>query len=495
LYGSSRYVPHSELTLPPPPSTMEHLFSPCTRLHDITENQDTRNALDLFMEESNLNVSTEELLSAERGFTFADLCAMLGNVYVDTVAWLTPHTAVGRGGGIGMALHAWNQLDESCIFYFSVDGKEIFAMALSPEHLLEICDIVLRLLAVSVVHSIRLINSGSSDSYINAPTLANLMEQCQSLKSLSLQNLKMDEDLCRVLGGYSRPGLEIVLDCCKITSAGASALAEGLGRNQGPTKLHLCEIDNFVLANGLRENRSLKSLRPRFSSDLEVRDREFLAIAGALRESKGLVELDLAYQGFRVIDEAWGAICDSLETHPTLEVLDLRGTFMNAVPAVLKSRIQAILDMMKVNLSIRTIPLPTRYIEHELFRSVVPYLETNRFRPRLLAIQKTSPITYRVKVLGRALLSARTDANRFWMLLSGNADVAFPSRIAATAAANLPTHAAATSTSTTDVPAFAGPVTTAATAGLPTAAAAAPTIAAAANVATPSSGQKRKARP
>jgi hypothetical protein len=29
--------------------------------------------------------------------------------------------------------------------------------------------------------------------------------------------------------------------------------------------------------------------------------------------------------------------------------------------------------------------------------------------------------------LGRALLSARTDANWFWMLLSGNAEVAFPS--------------------------------------------------------------------
>jgi hypothetical protein len=29
---------------------------------------------------------------------------------------------------------------------------------------------------------------------------------------------------------------------------------------------------------------------------------------------------------------------------------------------------------------------------------------------------------YRVKVLGRALLAVRTDPNRFWMLLSGNAD-------------------------------------------------------------------------
>ena len=71
--------------------------------------------------------------------------------------------------------------------------------------------------------------------------------------------------------------------------------------------------------------------------------------------------------------------------------------------------------------------------------SVIPFLETNRLRPRLLAIQKTRPIAYRAKVLGQALLAVRTDPNRFWMLLSGNAEVAFPSTTATTtAAASLP---------------------------------------------------------
>ena len=81
--------------------------------------------------------------------------------------------------------------------------------------------------------------------------------------------------------------------------------------------------------------------------------------------------------------------------------------------------------------------------KHELFReSVIPYLETNLFRPRLLAIQKTRPIAYRATVLGQALLAVRTDPNRLWMLLSGNAEVAFPSTTATTtAAASLPTPA------------------------------------------------------
>jgi hypothetical protein len=179
-----------------------------------------------------------------------------------------------------------------------------------------------------------------------------------------------------------------------------------------------------------------------------------------------------------VSDEAWDAVCDSLKTHPTLEVLDLRAITADemTIPAAaeIKSRIEALVDMLKVNTSIHTIDAHYRYGQHELFRGlVIPYLETNRLRPRLLAIQKTRPIAYRAKVLGRALLSGRNDANKFWMLLSGNAEVAFPSGTTAiaVAAANLPTPATAAATSTGNVA----------------------DAAAAANAATPSAGQKRKA--
>jgi hypothetical protein len=189
-------------------------------------------------------------------------------------------------------------------------------------------------------------------------------------------------------------------------------------------------------------------------------------------------------------------------------------------PAMLKFRVQALVDMLKVNMSIRTIRLHDRLRHHELFRdSVIPYLETNRFRPRLLSIQRTRPISYRAKVLGRALLSVRTDANRFWMLSSGNAEVAFPSTTATIAAAgNLTTAttAAATSTSTANVAATALPtnatdslltpavLTGAISAATPStdshASACTPTAvvaAAAGNVASPSpsASQKRKARP
>jgi hypothetical protein len=88
---------------------------------------------------------------------------------------------------------------------------------------------------------------------------------------------------------------------------------------------------------------------------------------------------------------------------------------------------------------------------------------------------KTRPIAYRYRaqVLGQALLAARTDANSLSMLLSWNAEVAFPST-----AMSFPTPA------------------TAADAISPTNWAASTTsISAVDIVATPSVYQKRNARP
>jgi hypothetical protein len=469
---------------------MERVFSPCIRIHDMLERQGChegfrghrewfrgfrymfRSRRKIYQEqdyathgsnppcllpgeifqELNLDVSTEEFLSAERGFTYADLYAMVESG--ETIAWLTPHAAVARKGR--SAVHTWVKLDDSCCFPFNVDGKDIVALARSPEHLLGIRDVVLRLLAASVVNSVLLAGWTLSDgaALFNAlPPLASLayiMEQCQSLKFLSLKDLEMDENHCRALGTYSRPGLEIELIRCELTRAGTSALAEVLGRNQGPIKLDRCGIDYSVLANGLRGNSRLKSLSPRTSRNLEVGNQELLAIAGALKENKGLVDLDLCY-GLTMGDETWDAVCDSLKTHPTLQVLNLpeiRAFGDPFAPAVIQSRRQALVDMLKLNMSIHTIRLRDNYREQELFQvSVVPVLETNRFRPRVHAIQKTRPIAYRAKVLGRALLAARTDANSLWMILSGNAEVAFSSMTATTTAAtNFPTPATAAAT-------------------------------------------------
>jgi hypothetical protein len=423
---------------------MERLFSPCTPYRDIQGGHEEFRGHADPLRELKLDVSTEELLSAERAFTYADLYAMLENG--DMVVWLTPHANVVRADGRAF-LHSYSSYGDY-IFRLNVGATDIFAVASSSEALSEILDVVCRLLLAdaSEVCELKLRNT-NDEVFFNAPSFAYLVEQCQILKALTLENLALDEDHCRVLGDFSKPGLEIELYNCRIAGAAAEALAEILGRNQGPTRLYRCHVDYSVLANGLRGNSRLKLFRPHFSNNLEVANREVLAIAGALRENKGLVDLKF-WSEFDFTDESWDTICDSLKTHPTLQVLNLepsRTSFSFGAPllapAVLTSRIQALVDMLKVNMSMHTLHLNTRYSEHGLFQtSAIPYLETNRLRPHVRSIQKTRPIVYRAKVLGRALLAVRTDANRFWMLLSGNAEIAFPPTTATTATAvSIPT--------------------------------------------------------
>ncbi len=163
----------------------------------------------------------------------------------------------------------------------------------------------------------------------------------------------------------------------------------------------------------MRGNSRLKSLAIRLSN-LEVANRELLAIAGALRENKGLVELEFFYR-FNVNEEMLSFLCESLKTHPTLEVLDLSSAITAGMTSTdITPRMHALLDMMKVNISIQIIRLRAPYRPHHLFReSVIPYLERNRFWLHVLAIQQTRPIPYRTKVLGQALLAVRSDPNRF----------------------------------------------------------------------------------
>jgi hypothetical protein len=433
---------------------MERLFSACTRWHDIAES-DLLSVPIEGLKELKLDDSTEELLSSERAFTYADLYAMLENEV--TVAWFTPYAAVAHAEFF--ATNSSELLRDDYSFSCIADGQAIGAMAGCSGGLLEIFDVVLRLLAASEVHSVEIFKwSCPDDVAFSATSLTYLMEHCQRLKTLSLVNLKsLQEDQIRVLGTYSRPDLEIHLDRCEFTTSATSALAEVLKRNQGPTKLNCCDIDDSVLADGLRGNSRLKSLTPPLASRSDGDNREVLAIARALKENKGLVKLNLF--AFTMSHETWEIVCDSLKTHPTLQFLHLRllsgYTRTREAPwpaAELKSRIQALLDMLKENKSIQTIRVYDYISEHELFqRSAIPFLETNIFRPRVDAIQKTRSTAYRAKVLGRALLAVRTYPNRVWMLLSGNPEVAFPSQITTiTTPTSLPiaTTASATSNAT-----------------------------------------------
>jgi hypothetical protein len=128
---------------------MDPLFSLCNRLCDLLESRG-REGHRKWLQELNLDVSTEELFSAQRTFTYADLHDMVAND--NAVVWLTPNAAVV--GGHNRAINPWMLLDGARCICFKADGKVLFGWARSAEHLSEICDVVLRVLAASVVHSL-----------------------------------------------------------------------------------------------------------------------------------------------------------------------------------------------------------------------------------------------------------------------------------------------------------------------------------------------------
>jgi hypothetical protein len=205
---------------------MERLFSPCNRYRDRVESRrsleegrghaDTGRLLQDLLE-LNLDVSTEELLSDETAFTYADLYAMLGNE--NTALWLTPHTAVTSGelgakrGAVYFCAH---YLRNENRFRLKVDGKSIFAVASSSEALLEIADVIRRLLLADV-SGVNEIEFGSCTNELHgrwrfdadslsfdADSLTHLMEQCQSLKALKLDHLALDKDRADILSNHRR---------------------------------------------------------------------------------------------------------------------------------------------------------------------------------------------------------------------------------------------------------------------------------------------------
>ncbi len=143
------------------------MFSPCNRLRDIIDqsgdiSEEMKEDLH-FIEEFHLHVSTEEFRSAvlETAFTYADLHTMLDG---DCLVWFTPSlsAAVFRKHAIANIYSVFmgdGFNDSNYSFLCNLDGQEITAAASSSNELLEMCDILLRLVAASSdVHSVKLSN-------------------------------------------------------------------------------------------------------------------------------------------------------------------------------------------------------------------------------------------------------------------------------------------------------------------------------------------------
>jgi hypothetical protein len=80
-------------------------------------------------------------------------------------------------------------------------------------------------------------------------------------------------------------------------------------------------------------------------------------------------------------------------------------------------------EMVKQNTVLQTIHLSVDERDEQIYTEEIhPYLETNRYMPRVLAVKKTFERPFREKVLGRALYCVRSNPNLVWMFLSENVD-------------------------------------------------------------------------
>jgi hypothetical protein len=218
----------------------------------------------------------------------------------------------------------------------------------------------------------------------------------------------------------SRLDVEINMILCEVADDAAGAFVECLQSDRGPVNLEMCTIDSQILANALTGDSRVTGFQPDWADDAE---------RAILSRALGLGDLNL--YGHSISDENWTIMCQSLQAHPTLTCLKLRDT-MPRSPAddlivfsdELKTRrTRALSEMMQHNTVLQTIDLHvSERDEHIYMQEIRPYLLTNLYRPRVLAIKKTIERPFREKVLGRAVYSVRSNPNLVWMLLSENVD-------------------------------------------------------------------------
>jgi hypothetical protein len=86
-----------------------------------------------------------------------------------------------------------------------------------------------------------------------------------------------------------------------------------------------------------------------------------------------------------------------------------------------QTRVRA--EMMQENAFMHTIHSSEDERDDQIYtEDISPYLETNLYRPRVVAVKKTIERPFREKVLGRALGCVKSNPNLVWMFLPRNMD-------------------------------------------------------------------------
>jgi hypothetical protein len=295
-------------------------------------------------------------------------------------------------------------------------------MAAAPAR--EFCDLLVRLLATSELHEVEMSGRFSTIPISGAGLSLFFQESRDNLRKVTLNYTALSEDQCRALATMSRLDVELNIGFCSLADGASDAFVECLQSDRGPVWLNRCDVGSQILASALTGDSRVARLWLGGSAN---NDAGHSTIFRALAHNRNLVEVSLITHS--ISNENLTILCQSLMVHPTLTILDLRDT----VPLrrfVLwqhkEGRTRAIADMMEQNTILHTLQLSEEEHDRRIYLEVIqPHLETNLYRPRVLAV-KRADISLRRTLLGLALQteSVRNTSNLLWMFLSENVDVA-----------------------------------------------------------------------
>jgi hypothetical protein len=401
----------------PTGSPIEALFRPSTRFRD---SHALRYALPYGFTEVELlpGLTIENVLAT--GVTWGDFLSFVRGKLV----WMTPDVYVCPNG-LDVGRDTWVLVlgvpGGASMFVHVAEGTPATAATVT-------CDFMVRLLATSEEHGVYIRGSSYevSTPLSGAALSISFQESRDSLREVLFHGVALSADLCHALATMSRLDMELEMRYCRLADDAAVAFVDCLHSGRGPIKLISCEIDSQTMAHALTGNTRVTRLKPDFG---ETNDAEMAVVFAALANNSGLVELDL-YCCY-ISDDNWSSLCQSLQAHPTLTSLGLRNTLPRpriggriALTADQKAhRTRLLADMVQRNTVLHNIQLSEDERDEEIYTgSILPYLETNLYRPRVLAVKKTKERPFREKMLGRALASVKTNANLVWMFLSENVD-------------------------------------------------------------------------
>jgi hypothetical protein len=408
---------------PNPIETLESLFRPSTRFQ---LRGGRRFSLPRNFTEVELlpNLTTENILA--KGITWDVFQSFVHNKFV----WMAPGTYIiasaHRANGLYPVAVELGVKDDTAGMRVRVRSGSAIRTAVAT------CKFLVRMLAISKQRDVYLQGSSRALSPIDGPVLSHFFEHGrENPRVVTLRDMIFNEEHIRVLAAPFQHKMRLALRDCRFPDGDTSkdTLLQWLQSGRGPTELFRCVIDSNVIAGALTGNSHLRRLLLCLEKASTAGAPELSLIFRALAEDRGLTEFDAFW--YSIDDENWTLLCQSLQRHPTLTSLGLACTVPKLPTDKIEfseerktSRTLALADMLQTNTILHTISLFSgEYDERIYTESIEPRLETNMYRPRVLAVKKEADDRpFRQKVLGRALNCVKSNPNLVWMFLSGNVD-------------------------------------------------------------------------